>query len=1469
MSINAPDDETSNPIIKTDEDDEDHKNEIVSRFGDALFPLINRFGYEGINFIGILIARLKQEDRQAALYLMEKSPAIIERLLSYGEDLVLNIYSLANQMISFGPLLPVRFLEMSPRIMEKDGYETLVRTASLMAEVAGVHTATAVSLTEKSPDLIEAIGFDGLEKVAGFIAVIASSSWIYALKEVESSLSIIKQLKDQGGQPLVLAVYSLGAHMAADDWNCALEFVRNSPVTAGKLISRISLEYLLGLYEQANLAIPFKAKLTQTLFDAAPLLLNRLGPTGLDSIRRCAMAIAADDWERAVTLIKESPDRIEGLLSHIHPDQANEIYELGSKLTGSGSEIDLLFIVAGLHLAGSSRHNDVKELAALTQMIADISRKAAEAFLKAVPSLFERIDQEGIRQVVELIVPIAKESWETASQLFLKSPELIDRLGLEGLRLIAGFSAFLARESWSTAVQFLDKCPHILDELLKLGDASLVSDVCRIGRRAAQTNARLAVSLVSRSPEIIKMNGFESLQKVEELALQIGPESWTAAVSLVEASPLFLERVGYQGLERISAVARSLARENSFVAVSLLEKGPGLIDRLLTVGNNAQALHVYDLVGEAAQSNWRLASPLLEKSPELLSKLGAEGLERLFVLVIQAAKVNGQIATRLLDLSPIMLNQIGFEGLETVTGFISSLAVSDWMAALSVLEKSPLLIDRLGQTKDWTLVSKVYDLAAKIAHTSPAVAMKLLEKSPDFLEWLGLEGFGKLAAFLENTAREDEEKALSFLAGDSSSLSDFLENIPKGLELKTIKPILSTYLKALLGRRVEVDEAGRVYTDGKKIYLPGRIREFQEQADNFTYYKVAATHQEAHLEYGSFEFDLDRINDCTKRIGSLFGLKAMEGESDMERFIRLFPEPDLARDLFNLMEDWRIEKILKWEYPALGEEISRMNIHQVSKRSSPRKMTNPKQRIVEMIGQSLMAKKTFPEVDDQTLAVLKKAQEGARVLEQPTADVHRSARTALDLYLMIHERFKEPYRPVKPMSKPLDQDKVAQNIGSFGKTSQQIQDRIQGRQSAGSNRPKVQPEAESGSEGETQPTTSRPSMENIQQRPHQAGKEQRTFRGPAGGGKQESGDPDSEAEETGRVGEAMKFDSREKIERLLRALYREKGITPKEIERRLESLHQNEIYLFLHNLEASLAKKTELQTERGTSLYPEWGEDINDYRGNWARIREQTLTGRSFAFYRQALDKHAGLLKKIRREFQMLKPEGFTKRKRQYDGDDIDLDAVVENWVDRKVGLSPTEKNYTLHQKKKRDIAVAFLVDMSRSTKGPTIELEKEALIIMSEALNEVGDVFAVFGFSGDNRDNVDFYRIKDFDDPYDQQVKKRISAIADRFENRDGAAIRHTISKLRMRAERTKMLILLSDGKPVDKEYSGTYAIEDTRLALKEARHFGIKTFCITVDLTAAEYLPRMYSHSSWTVIDEVSKLPEKITRIYRMLTT
>ncbi len=1449
---------------------EDAGYELAARFGAALAPVAERFGEESLDAILAMITRIAENDRRAAFTLLEECPDIIGKLLAAGDEAALNAFAIAHQMIPYGAGLTVRFLEVSPALLAENDFETLTQTAALGCSVAQVNVRTAMSVVGESPAIIHRAGFEGLRKVAAFATAIAHFSWAHSIKVIDESLFRIDRMMDAGADsPSCLALYSLASVMARDDWNVATDLIEKIPGILDQPAIRARAGLLAMLLDRAEKASAFSARMAYTFLETAPTLLDLLGPDGAEEVWQCAFAMAEDNPGNAASMLLKSPETVKRLHLRLGARRTENIYRLGQKLSRASSQVALRFITASVELAQRQDDDGLAQIADVASHLAAVSRNAAVTFLDIAPAVLDKSEMEGLLKIGALGIGMASRSWETADRLLLKSPDLIDRIGLDGLEMIGDFASVLAQESWSVAVGFLDKCPLIIDGLLKLGDPSLIARVCHLGGRIVNYNARMALSLLNRSPEIIGLIGYDGLEKIEDMAHQTGLESWTTAVSLLETSPAIIERVGYAGLEQIASLARLVARQNSYGAVSLLEKSPDLIDRLLTHGGVTLALRVYAFAGEAASSDWMLASTLLEKSPGLLTRIGADGLSKLSALMNKNTYNSGKIANRLLDISPAVIDKIGFEGLEILVACASAIAEKDWRAAITVVEKSPRLIDRLNRPGDKAIVAGVYKLIAVMARTSTAIAVKLLEKSPEFINWVGLEGFGMIVSFVENTAKEDEEKALSFLTGDSPAFSDFMESIPKGLELKTVKHVLSTYLRALLGRRVEIAEAETVYTDGRKIYLPKRIKDFQDREDNFRLYKVSATHQEAHLEYGSFEFDIVKIKETVGEIEALYGKKeVVEDESDIDRFFRLFPEPDLAYDLFNLLEDFRIECILKREYPALGEDIAATHRHMTLKRRAPGKMTNPKQRTAEMIAQSLMAEKIFSDATDPAIPILRKTLDLSRVLQKPEADVHTAARLTSAVYRMIVEAFKEPYRAIKPTSKPLDQDMVSQNIGSFGKTSQQIQNRLQGRQASRQRSSGTQVEAQSNPESDTTPTQTRPNADNVSERHHRTGERQQSFRGSSAGGKQEAGSEESHGEEAGETDHSMKYDSPEKIERLLRAVYQEKGITPREIERRVEALHPNDVFLFMRSLEASLDKKTELQSERGTSLYSEWGEDINDYRANWARIREQTHAGSSLAFYRDTADRYAGLLKKIRREFQMLKPEGFAKLKRQYDGDDIDLDAVVEFLVDKQAGISPSEKNYTLIQKRKRDIAVAFLIDMSRSTKGPTIEREKESLMIMSEALHEVGDAFAIYGFSGDNRDNVDFYRIKDFDDGYDDKTKKRISAIEDRLENRDGTAIRHTINKLRRRTERTKLMILLSDGKPVDKEYSGTYAIEDTRMALKEAQHFGIKTFCITVDKTAAEYLPRMYSHSSWTVIDDVVKLPEKITRIYRMLT-
>jgi nitric oxide reductase activation protein len=247
----------------------------------------------------------------------------------------------------------------------------------------------------------------------------------------------------------------------------------------------------------------------------------------------------------------------------------------------------------------------------------------------------------------------------------------------------------------------------------------------------------------------------------------------------------------------------------------------------------------------------------------------------------------------------------------------------------------------------------------------------------------------------------------------------------------------------------------------------------------------------------------------------------------------------------------------------------------------------------------------------------------------------------------------------------------------------------------------------------------------------------------------------------------------------------------------------------------------------------------------------------------------------IRRYFEAIRPEAFRRLNRQSSGEDIDLDALVTWMVDRKQGHEPSDQVYCSRRKHDRQVAVAFLVDMSGSTgrqigarSRPVIDIEKEGLLLLSEALSAIGDQYAIYGFSGQSRQAVDIHVLKDFDQQSGGRVGLKISGVKPRQQNRDGAAIRHATYRLMQQPAKVRLLILMSDGKPLDDDYADEYSLEDTKMALREARLKGIHPFCITIDHAATDYVKRMYGDIGFVVIDDVETLPTRLPKIYQRLT-
>ncbi len=169
-----------------------------------------------------------------------------------------------------------------------------------------------------------------------------------------------------------------------------------------------------------------------------------------------------------------------------------------------------------------------------------------------------------------------------------------------------------------------------------------------------------------------------------------------------------------------------------------------------------------------------------------------------------------------------------------------------------------------------------------------------------------------------------------------------------------------------------------------------------------------------------------------------------------------------------------------------------------------------------------------------------------------------------------------------------------------------------------------------------------------------------------------------------------------------------------------------------------------------TFMYDEWDYRIEDYRPAWCTLRETRSTRTQESFVAATFHEFGGIVSQIRRNFQLMRPERLRKMRYQTEGDDLDTDGLVEYVVEKRAKISPSGRVYIKRDKKDRDVATAFLVDMSSSTdrkidgRKRIIDIEKEGLLLMCEALEAIRDDYAIYGFSGSGREDCQFYVVKE-----------------------------------------------------------------------------------------------------------------------------
>ncbi|HHE74711.1 MAG TPA: VWA domain-containing protein, partial [Desulfobacteraceae bacterium] len=291
--------------------------------------------------------------------------------------------------------------------------------------------------------------------------------------------------------------------------------------------------------------------------------------------------------------------------------------------------------------------------------------------------------------------------------------------------------------------------------------------------------------------------------------------------------------------------------------------------------------------------------------------------------------------------------------------------------------------------------------------------------------------------------------------------------------------------------------------------------------------------------------------------------------------------------------------------------------------------------------------------------------------------------------------------------------------------------------------------------------------------------------------------------------------------------------------------------------------------------YPEWDCNVGDYLEDYVRVVDNRIQGCEGDFYSRTLERHAGLVKRIRYAFELLRPEGLTILRQWTEGDQFDYRALLDFALDRKAGIMPSDRLYIKRIKQQRDVAVLVLVDLSRSTANPAagsdetvLDVEKAAIVLLCEALGVVGDKFALAGFSGTGRFGVEYFRIKDFDEPVGPEVYANINGMLARRSTRMGAAIRHATRQLEQVAARVRLLMVIGDGFPNDVGYKKAYAIADTRKAILEAISKNIVFKGISVNMAGDPKLDELYGNLNHNVITDIAELPDKLWRIYGAMT-
>ena len=1031
--------------------------------------------------------------------------------------------------------------------------------------------------------------------------------------------------------------------------------------------------------------------------------------------------------------------------------------------------------------------------------------------------------------------------------------------------------------------------------------------------------------------------------------------SWEAAARFFAVSPAVARMMPFNYFLKWADCGSDLCAESPTLAVSYFAASPGAMSRL-----RSRHIETWMNLGRGLyKGSWKsstLSTKFFEASPNLLTALTVPELERFTSFLGALSNRSYDMAAECLAASQEIFPLLG-EDKRTFIRLGTSLTESTWRQVKGLFESSaralpniqadqrtrfirlaqglqdagtvnlPVAISAAGQALGQVETEHhepIIGMAEALMKRAPEAVPSFIDSCPRALERVSITQLTQW--FDEGTAILDhnEDGGLAFFRIESSRSHETLEMLSSSVEFSRVRDVMEMYCRALAGTEIKLstsddlaeknigwvsDEAPT--TEGSTVFLPAQEGRYGTKQENFALYKVISTHQTAHLEFGSFRFRYDLpstlFDDLRPQLDPASKMAAAAGESpqgegvgdgaqagawvtDMQRFFDIFEERRLALDVFTIVEDGRLDAIVVAEYPGIS--VSYFAVQEGALESRPDIKSLPaREALVELLvrislrqQEGLAVPKQYREVAHQVVALARRA-------AVPTATVEDAAESTLRIYAILSQIPNEEAAPDDWQDIELPDTEGADS----GLDESQLVDQLmQDAESQEGEEEEYNPSQDVDYRGEFKPELAQMMTELRMQR------------------QGDSADMDGEQITQEMLEEMLKSSAEVDLEAGEGGMEEATGAFAdnmlKEAGLTLPQTPEMGQGPLMHADEQGGSLDAD---EPQSFAYDEWDFRADDYKPNWCIVREKKMAEGDASYFGSTLHSYGPLADQIRRQFEMLVPEMFRKVRKLEDGEEIDIDDVIEAIVDRRTGAGPSEKLYWKRNKVQRDVAVVFLLDTSASTaeaiedsKNVTddwdapsdpveymvwlrtrrgdgmrrsykriIDLEKEAIVLLIHALEAIGDVYGIYSFSGYGRENVEFYTIKDIDENFSDRVQRRIDRVAPLHATRMGPAIRHATMKLDQQDARTKLLFLISDGRPQDRGYSREgvekeYAVHDTRMALDEARDKNISAFCLTVDKSGHDYLKTMCADMGYEVLDDIHSLPNRLLYLYRRLT-